>query len=54
MNLNYDILEKQLSDGEIPVTTYKRFDGESIRLTIYKHSESHSASDETVWVFECI
>jgi hypothetical protein len=49
--LNYDAIKSQLSQGKIPKITYKKNDGETVILSIYKLEESLDATDETLWVF---
>ena len=44
--LNYDVLRKQLDNGECPSIVYKKLNGESIILTVY------SKGDNSLWVFE--
>ena len=48
--LNYDALKHQLMDGKIPKITYKKMNGETVVLSIYKlDGESVEVSD-TLWV----
>ena len=48
--LNYDALKHQLMDGKIPKITYKKMNGETVVLSIYKlDGESVEVSD-TRWV----
>ena len=49
--LNYDALWRQLLDGNIPKITYKKVNGETVILSIYKLSNREDSSGETLWVF---
>ena len=49
--LNYEPLKKQLSEGNNPRLTYKKTNGETVILSIYKLSEEKTAVNNTLWVF---
>ena len=49
--LNYDALKKQLSEGAIPRITYKKLDGESVALSVYKLSASDEEVEDSLWFF---
>ena len=49
--LNYDALRRQLLDGKIPKITYKKTNGETMILSIYKLSDREDSAGETLWVF---
>ena len=48
--LNYDAIKRHLMDGKIPKITYKKANGETVILSIYKLGEE-DAVKETLWVF---
>ena len=50
--MNYDGIRKQLAEGEMPKIIYKKKNGETVALTVYKIGDADSAVDETLWVFE--
>ena len=49
--LNYDALKRQLLEGNTPKITYKKTNGESVVLSIYKLSDEESSVNNTLWVF---
>ena len=49
--LNYEPLKKQLSEGNNPRLTYKKTNGETVILSIYKLSDEKNAVNNTLWVF---
>ena len=49
--LNYDALRRQLLDGNIPRITYKKTNGETVILSIYRLSDREDSAGETLWVF---
>ena len=49
--LNYDALKRQLLDGNIPKITYKKTNGETVILSVYKLSDREDFVSETLWVF---
>lgn len=48
--LNYDALRRQLLEGKTPRITYKKTDGETVVLSVYKISDDDSG-DNTLWIF---
>ena len=50
--MNYDGIRKQLAEGEMPKIIYKKRNGETVALTVYKIGDADGAVDETLWVFE--
>ncbi len=49
--LNYDALRRQILDGNIPKITYKKTNGETVILSIYKLGDKEESAGETLWVF---
>ena len=49
--LNYDALKRQLLEGNIPRITYKKTNGETVILSIYKLSDAENSVNNTLWVF---
>ena len=49
--LNYDALRRQLLDGKTPKITYKKTNGETTILSIYRLSDIEDSAVETLWVF---
>ena len=48
---NYDALKQQLADGKIPRITYKKINGETVTLSVYKLCDSKDNVSETLWIF---
>ena len=49
--LNYDALKRQLLEGKIPRITYKKTNGDTVILSIYKLSDEELSVSNTLWVF---
>ncbi len=49
--LNYDALKRQLLEGKTPRITYKKTNGDTVVLSIYKLSNEDIAVSNTLWVF---
>jgi len=49
--LNYDALKRQLLDGKTPRITYKKTNGDTVVLSVYKLSNEDVAVNNTLWVF---
>ncbi|MEE1043330.1 MAG: hypothetical protein UH854_05145, partial [Clostridia bacterium] len=49
--LNYDTLKRHLLEGDIPRITYKKTNGETVILSIYKLSDAENSVNNTLWVF---
>ncbi|MBR2404330.1 MAG: GGDEF domain-containing protein [Clostridia bacterium] len=49
--LNYDALRRQLLEGNLPKITYKKVNGETVILSIYKLNDREDSVGETLWVF---
>lgn len=50
--IQYDLLEQQLSSGEIPVIKYTKNDGSNVTLTIWPVSDEFNIDADTIWTFE--
>lgn len=49
--LNYDALKHQLMEDNVPKITYKKNDGETVILSVYKLSGADELVADTLWVF---
>lgn len=49
--LNYDAIKHQLMDNKTPKITYKKNDGETVTLSVYKLCEKDDLVCDTLWVF---
>lgn len=49
--LNYDALKRQLLEGNIPKITYKKTNGETVVLSVYKLSDADDTVSNTLWIF---
>ena len=49
--LNYEALKRQLLEGNIPRITYKKTNGETVILSIYRLSDEENSVNNTLWVF---
>ncbi len=49
--LNYDAIKRQLLDGKTASITYKKVNGETVILSVYKLDENDSDAKDTLWVF---
>ena len=49
--LNYEALKHQLMDGKTPKITFKKNNGESVLLSVYKLSNTGYNVSDTLWVF---
>ena len=49
--LNYDALKRQLLEGNTPRITYKKTNGETVILSIYKLGDKENSVNNTLWVF---
>jgi len=49
--LNYAVLKQQLLDNKIPKITYKKTNGETVMLSVYKVNDEDDFANETLWVF---
>ncbi len=49
--LNYEALKRQLLEGKIPRITYKKTNGDTVILSIYKLSNEENSVNNTLWVF---
>jgi len=49
--MNYSVIRRQLEDGEIPKIRYKKSNGETVVLSVYKLCEPKQEVSDTLWVF---
>ena len=49
--LNYDVIRRQLAEGKTPKIRYKKNNGETVVLSVYKLGEGTEVVNETLWVF---
>lgn len=49
--LNYEALKHQLMEGKTPKIMFKKNDGESVLLSVYKLSDTDYTVSDTLWVF---
>ena len=49
--VNYDAIKRQIAEGKNPSITYKKVNGETVILTVYKLSDDKDNAKETLWVF---
>ena len=49
--LNYDAIRRELSENKIPKITYKKTNGETVILSVYKLGDEKENIKDTLWVF---
>lgn len=49
--LNYDVIKRHLAEGRVPRITYKKVNGESVILSVYKLDGAQKEPIDTLWVF---
>lgn len=49
--MNYDVIRRQLADGKNPVIRYKKSNGETVILSVYKLCSDNETVSDTLWVF---
>lgn len=49
--LNYDAIKKHLAENKIPNITYKKVNGETVILSVYKLKDNSALVKDTLWVF---
>ena len=49
--MHFDSIRSQLAEGENPQIVYKKSNGETVVLTVYKIGDADCAVDETLWIF---
>ena len=49
--LNYDALKRQVLEGRVPRITYKKTNGETVILSVYRLSDEEHSINNTLWVF---
>ena len=49
--LNYDAIKRQIAEGKTPSITFKKVNGETVILSVYKLTDDQENTKETLWVF---
>lgn len=49
--LNYEAIKTQIAEGKTPTITYKKNNGETVILSIYRLAEDKDDVNDTLWVF---
>jgi len=49
--LNYDAIKRQFLEGKTPRITYKKTNGDTVVLSVYKLCNEDNAVNNTLWVF---
>ncbi|MBR5314468.1 MAG: GGDEF domain-containing protein, partial [Clostridia bacterium] len=49
--MNYDALKSRLLEGKTPKITYKKTNGETVILSVYKLDDGEMTASNTLWVF---
>ena len=49
--MNYEVIKRQLMDDIIPKIRYKKNNGESVVLSVYKLCDGNDVVSDTLWVF---
>jgi len=49
--LNYDAIRRELEENRTPKITYKKINGESVILSVYKLGDKTENTKDTLWVF---
>ena len=49
--LNYDAIKRQIAEGNTPKISYKKVNGETVILSVYKLDENKEDVKDTLWVF---
>ncbi len=49
--LNYDAIKRQMTEGKTPSITYRKVNGETVVLSVYKLTDESKNANETLWVF---
>ena len=49
--LNFDALKRQLLEGKTPRITYKKTNGETVILSVYRLSNEENSANNTLWIF---
>ena len=49
--LNYDAIRRELEENRTPKITYKKINGETVILSVYKLSDEAGNTKDTLWVF---
>ncbi len=49
--LNYDAIKRELAENNTPKITYKKMNGETVILSVYKLGDETDNTSDTLWVF---
>ena len=49
--LNYEAIKRELAENKTPKITYKKMNGETVILSVYKLSDETENTSDTLWVF---
>jgi len=49
--LNYDAIKRELAENKAPKITYKKMNGETVILSVYKLGDETDNTGDTLWVF---
>lgn len=49
--LNYDVIKKQLTEGNVPRIAFKKNNGENMILSVYKLPNNDDTVFDTLWIF---
>lgn len=49
--LNYDAIKRELAENKTPKITYKKINGETVILSVYKLGDETKNTGDTLWVF---
>jgi len=49
--LNYDAIKRELAENKTPKITYKKINGETVILSVYKLGDETENTKDTLWVF---
>ena len=49
--LNYDAIKREIAENKIPKITYKKMNGETVILSVYKLGDETENTSDTLWVF---
>ena len=49
--LNFDAIKSQIAEGKVPTITYKKTNGETVKLSVHKLTDDKDDCRETLWFF---
>lgn len=49
--LNYDAIKREIAENKTPKITYKKMNGETVILSVYKLGDETENTSDTLWVF---